>query len=244
MVQTQYQLRRRIVEAGKRLFALGLISGADGNVSVRFEPERLLVTPTGVPKADLVPSDIVVTDLSGRVYGRGRPSSELNMHLDVYRRRPDVQAAIHAHPPWTIAASLHEDIRFDFVPEAVVALGGVFRLPYARPGTPAVAESVRPHVLEGNTFILTRHGSLSLGATLDQALIRLENLEHNARIALLARAAGPFAGLPEAEIAALRGGGAYGGGAGASTPAQIPPTRGMSRVRISDEEPLVPGRRS
>jgi len=242
VISTTYQLRQGIADVGRRLFALGFISGSDGNVSVRIGENKLLVTPSGVPKAEVTSRDIVVVDLEGRAYGRGRPSSELRMHLEVYRKRPDVKAAIHAHPPWTIAASLHNDFLFDFVPEAVVALGGVYRAPYSRPGTPAVAASISNHVHDCNTFVLTRHGSLTLGDTLQRALIRLENLEHNAKIGLLARSAGPLTGLPPEEIAALKAAGGYGGpaAAGGGGGAQASPVRGRSRIRISDEEKLVP----
>ena len=239
MFSTLYGTKREITEVGRRLYELGLISGADGNVSVRIGNDRLLVTPAGVQKAEISANDVVMVDLAGRVYGRGRPSSELRMHLEVYRKRSDVKAAIHAHPPWAVAASLHNDFLFDFVPEAVVALGGVYRAPYARPGTPAVAASISNRIHDCNTFVLTRHGSLTVGNSLTQALIRLENLEHNAKIGLLARSAGPLTGLPPEEIAALRAGASYTGAAKRAGPRQ-PPVRGRSRIRISDEEGLVP----
>ena len=232
--RTEYQLRSHIVEIGRRLHQQGLISGADGNVSVRLGEEQILVTPSGVAKAELAPRDLVVVDLHGRPYGRGRPSSELGMHLALYDLRSDVTAAIHAHPAWVIAASLQPNLRFDFTPEGILALAGVIQVPYTRPGTPAVAEGLRPVLPQGNSFVLTRHGSLTLGHTLDEAFRRLENLEHNAKIALLALAGGDLTALPPEEVAQLE--------SVAKSPE--PPrargrVRGFSRVRVSEEEELV-----
>ena len=232
--RTEYQLRRHIVEIGRRLHAQGLISGADGNVSVRMGDDRILVTPSGVAKAELMPRDLVIVDTKGRPFGRGRPSSELGMHLALYDIRADVTAAIHAHPAWVIAASLQPDLRFDFTPEGILALAGVIQVPYTRPGTPAVAEGLRPVLLQGNSFVLTRHGSLTLGRTLDESFRRLENLEHNAKIALLALAGGDLTALPPEEVVELE--------ETAKSPAALRPrgrVRGFSRVRVSDEEGLV-----
>jgi L-fuculose-phosphate aldolase len=231
-----YALRRALAAAGRRLYQAGLIAATDGNLSARLDEYHLLVTPAGVAKGALEPAHMVVVDLEGRPVSPGRPSSELGMHLVVYRCRPDVSAAIHAHPPWVIAASLRA-VRFDLVPEAVVALGGVAQLDYTRPGTPAVGEALEAQVHACNSFILTRHGSLTLGATLDQAFQRLEALEHNAKIALLARLDGDPAALSADEVRALRAApepaaaGAEGGGDDA--------IRGASRRPISDEERII-----
>lgn len=226
-----------MAEYGRRLHAQGLISGSDGNISARLPNGRLLVTPSGVPKAELAPRDMVIVDLDGRPYGRGRPSSELRMHLEVYRRRERVTSAIHAHPPWVIAASIQPGLRFDFAPESIVALAGVYLAEYARPGTLAVARSIAPGLASNACFVLSRHGSLTVGDSLDQAFRRLENLEHNAKIAVIALSAGGLTPLPEDEVGHLK---ARGYAAAAGQPPG-PPARGQSRVRISDEEELVPG---
>lgn len=225
-------VRRALVDVGRRMYTAGLVAGSDGNVSVRLG-EHVLVTPSGVPKGALRPGDLVLVDLDGAVVGKGRPTSELGMHLAVYAALPDVVAAVHAHPPWTIAASLQRRLHFDFAPESVVALGGVARCAYARPGTPAVAEGLRPHLRNHQSFVLDRHGSLTLGDSLEAAYLRLEALEHNCKVAVLALAGGELPPLPSAELAALRG------EAEATAQAEVNPVRGRSSVAISAEEALV-----
>ena len=109
-MSSEYRARREIVRYGRRLRRDGFIAAADGNLTIRLSSDRLLITPSGRPKGGLVMSDLVVVDLEGRVYGPGSPSSEIGLHLEAFRARPDVQAAVHAHPPWTIAASIQPDV--------------------------------------------------------------------------------------------------------------------------------------
>ena len=229
-----YGLRCSIVDIGRRLHAQGFISGSDGNISVRLG-DKILVTPSGLPKDALRPADLVVVDLQGRPYGRGKPSSELRMHLSLYRLRPDISVAVHAHPPWVIAGSMQPGFRFDFTPEGIVALEGIHQVGYARPGTSRVAELLEPVLTLGKSFILTRHGSLTLGKNPEEAFRRLENLEHNAKIAMIALSAGSLTPLQESEVAVLT----QRGYASEKTPGPTSSVRGQSLVRISDEEALV-----
>lgn len=228
-------LRSAIVEAGRRLYDAGLVAGADGNISVRLGERHALVTPTGVAKGALKPRDIVVVDLLGRVVGPGAASSELGVHLCAYRNRPDVIAVVHAHPPWAIAASIQRGVRFDFAPEAIVALGGVQLLEYARPGTSAVVDGLDAVIARGNSFILARHGAVALGEDIEQAMMRMKSLEHTSKIAVLALAGGELTPLPMPEVEALRG------LADGDRPAHshIDAIRGSSEIAISDEEALV-----
>ena len=221
-----------LIEYGQRLHASGMISGADGNLSVRLREDRILITPSGFPKAEITPRDIVVVDIEGQIYGQGTPSSELDMHLAVYREREDINAVIHAHPPYTIASSLQEGMKFDFVPEVIVSLGGVFLADYARPGTPDVSRSFSDALSNHNTFILAKHGSLTLGRDLQQSFNRLENLEHNAKIAMIALSGGQLPSLPTPEITALEQ-------SNVAIQSVNHPIHGESHLRISDEEVLI-----
>jgi L-fuculose-phosphate aldolase len=228
-------LRYAIVETGKRLYDAGLVAGTDGNISVRLGQRHLLVTPTGVAKGKLTPRDVVVVDLLGRVVGPGSASSELGVHLCIYRNRPDVGAVVHAHPPWAIAASIQTGVRFDFAPEAIVALGGVQLLDYARPGTSAVVDGLEEVVAHSNSFILARHGAVAVGEDVEQASMRMEALEHTSKIAVLALIGGELTPLPMSEVQALRGGAEP----ASSTSGEIDAIRGSSEIAISDEEALV-----
>lgn len=133
------EVARQIVECCRQLWRGGLIAGADGNVSVRYRPGRLLVTPRGLPKADLQPGDVVEVDLEGRHLGGCRQATtELDLHTRVYRCRSDCGAVVHAHPPLATAfAVAGEGIPDDVLPEITLLLGPVPVVPYATPGTPA-----------------------------------------------------------------------------------------------------------
>jgi L-fuculose-phosphate aldolase len=185
-------LRRTLVEVCRALHARDLIGAGEGNVSCRLGPGRLLVTPAGASKALLRPADLVVVDLAGaRLRGRGRPSSELRMHLAAYAARPDVQAAVHAHPLTAVALTVAGlPPPNDVMPEASVVLGEVAVAPFATPGTDEVPRALAPLLARHEVVLLERHGALALGRTLGEALDRMETLERVSRVALLARLAG------------------------------------------------------
>jgi L-fuculose-phosphate aldolase len=185
----------------------GLIRSSDGNVSVRWQPNRYLVTPSGLHKMDLTAQDLVVVDDTGRVLA-GRPglapTSEVLMHLEAYRLRPDVRAVIHAHPPYATALTI-AGIPFplDIIPEALIALGQVPVAPYANPGTADLAASVRPFLPENDSVLLSHHGSLNVGRTLVGALIDLERVEHTARTYFIAKEMGAIHPIPAEKITEL-----------------------------------------
>jgi L-fuculose-phosphate aldolase len=180
------------VEVCRRLYARDLIGAGEGNVSARLGPDRFLVTPSGASKGHLSPADLVVVDGRGEVVmGRGRASTELRMHLAGYAARADVQAVVHAHPITAVALTVAGlPPPGDLVPEAAVTLGVVARAPFATPGTEEVPRSLAPLWAGHDVFLLDRHGALTVGHTLMEALDRMETLERVARIALLARLAG------------------------------------------------------
>lgn len=196
---------RQIVRCCRRLWEAGLIAGADGNVSVRLGPDRLLVTPSGLLKCDLAPADLVEVNLAGdRRRGSRRASSELDLHLRVYRRRPDCGAVVHAHPPMATAyAVAGEPMPADVLPELILYLGSVPVVPYAMTGTPALGDAVEPFLVRHVAVLLANHGALAWGPDLTTAQIRMESLEHSARILLAARALGPITRLTPDQVSAL-----------------------------------------
>jgi len=181
-----------IVAVCRRLYERGLIAGQDGNVSARLDGGHILVTPAGLSKVDVASDDLVVVTPDGeRVAGRRRPSSEVGMHLRIYRLRSDVQAVVHAHPPTATGfAVAGEAFMADVLPEIIFQLGRVPLVPYATPGTPAVADGLEAFIPHHDTFLLANHGATTVGPSLMIAHQRMESLEHAARILLAARQLG------------------------------------------------------
>jgi L-fuculose-phosphate aldolase len=205
---TRYHERQPIVEAlieaGRRLDTLGLVPARDGNLSARLGPDRFLVTATGVRKRALLPRDFVTVDDEGRPVGSGRPSSEIGLHLAVYRRRPDVGAVFHAHPPVAVGyACAGLGLTDCLVPEVAVNLGAVPLTPYATPGSPELEQAIAPILERHDAFLLANHGAVTLGRDVAEAADRMETLEHFARISLVARLLGGGKILSEEDIAPL-----------------------------------------
>lgn len=198
--------RGLVVDFLKLLHARGFLSSSDGNISVRLAPNRLLVTPTGVHKGFLGVDDLLVTDGEGRVLeGRGKPTGELPMHLTALRRRPDVNAVVHAHPPTCIALSLAAGASMNgYLPEVILSVGEVPIVPYARPVSEAMGQALHGYIEHHDALILERHGTLTLGASLMEAYSLTERLEHAAVVLWRARSFGPLQRLPASEVRALK----------------------------------------
>ncbi|HVO31832.1 MAG TPA: class II aldolase/adducin family protein [bacterium] len=203
----EFDLRRELVEVCRRAYQRGMISGTDGNLSARLDEERLLVTPAGVNKGYLEPADLVEVDLDGRAVGSGRPSTEVLLHTAVYRHRVDAMGVVHAHPPSCVALTLVK-IGMDapVIPEIVGALGEVPTAPYATPGTTELPASFVPLLAGHDAILLERHGSVTLGASVSQAMDRLEMIEHAATILVRAHSMGLVTPLPPEAVKRLRGG--------------------------------------
>ena len=182
----------------------GYLAATDGNVSMRLGPDRVLITPSGRSKALVEPQELLEVDLSGRVLdGRGRPSTEMGLHLAAYRLRPEVGAVVHAHPPLVCALSAAgRELDLRAIPEALLSLGRVPVVPYASPGILGGDELVRavePYLADHDALVLAQHGSLTLGANLEGAWARTEKLEAAARLLLAAEPLGGVRPLPVEE---------------------------------------------
>jgi L-fuculose-phosphate aldolase len=198
-------LRRQILAAGKRLAKKQLVAGSDGNISIRLDSARILITPSGFPLDEIDAEDLVVTNLNGQPEEAiHKPSSEIAAHLLFYRERPEVTAVVHAHPPHTTAfAVVGIAPEWCTLPEVVVLVGPVVHTPYAPPGTQQVPDSLRPFTADHNAFVLSNHGLITVGRSLGQALARMEIVEHAARILYLSRALGSPQRLPDDELKRL-----------------------------------------
>ncbi|OFW10248.1 MAG: hypothetical protein A3H96_18345 [Acidobacteria bacterium RIFCSPLOWO2_02_FULL_67_36] len=204
---TELQLRCDIVEVGRRLYARGYTASNDGNISARLDPARLLMTPKGVCKGFMTPEMMCITDLEGRKLAGDRdPSSEMQMHLEVYRQRADVNAVVHAHPPVATAFAV-AGIPLDraVLAEVVTTLGSVPIAEYATPSTKELPEAVRKYVKAHDGMLLANHGALTLGADLFSAYYKMETIEHFANISFIARMLGGERLLSREEVVRLQG---------------------------------------
>lgn len=200
-----FAARREIVRTCRRLYERGLIAGPEGNVSVRIAPDRILITPSGLSKVDVTEQDLIEMTIDGKqVRGSGRASSEVAIHLRAYRRRADVNAVVHAHPPVATGfAVAGEAFERCVLPEMIFQVGWVPLLPYATPGTEALADAFEPFLPNHDAFLMANHGATTLGATLTAAHQRMESLEHTAKILLTARLLGRVNTLGAADVNAL-----------------------------------------
>jgi L-fuculose-phosphate aldolase len=199
-------LKNEIIKVCRRLDSLGYVPATDGNVSARAGRGRLFITPSMVPKWSVKAGQLLLVDGRGRILsGSGKPSSEMKMHLEVYRLRPDVGAVVHAHPPVATAfAACRRPLERPILPEAVVMLGPVPLARYATPSTGEVPRSVAPYVEKGNAVLLANHGVLAYGRDLQEALERMERVEHLAKVAALSQLLGGAKPLAPGELTALK----------------------------------------
>jgi L-fuculose-phosphate aldolase len=185
-------LRADIVEVGRRMYARGYTASNDGNISVRLGSDRLVMTPKSVCKGFMTPDMMCITDLDGKkLQGDRDPSSEMLMHLEVYRQRPDVQAVVHAHPP-TATGFAVAGIPLDraVLAEVLTTLGSIPIAEYATPSTKELPEAVRKYIKAHDGMLLANHGALTVGTDLYSAYYKMETIEHFAKISLVARLLG------------------------------------------------------
>jgi L-fuculose-phosphate aldolase len=184
------EAREIICEIGRRVYDREFVAGNDGNISARIGPNEIVATPTGVSKGFMTPAMLVKLDLDGKVLSDGGipPSSEVKMHLRVFRECPDVGGVVHTHPPIATAyASAGLPLEEAILPEGVIFLGNVPCADFALPGTEEVPDSVAPFCEGYNAVLLGNHGALTWGANLMEAFFRAETLEHYAKIHMYTR---------------------------------------------------------
>jgi L-fuculose-phosphate aldolase len=201
----ELQVRIDLVRFGQMLHAQGFVAATDGNLSVRLDSDRIMVTPSGFSKGMLQPEDMVIVDLEGKkLRGTTDPSSETTMHLTIYRMRPDVGAVVHAHP-CTATGFASAGIALDepLCSEVVVTLGSVPLAPYATTGTAELSKSLQPFIADHNAILMANHGVVTYGADLHQAYMRMEAVEHYAKVVLAARQIGQPCSLDRREVQKL-----------------------------------------
>lgn len=204
-MESPFTTRKAVVEIGSRLAAKGLVAGTDGNISVKLDNGRIMITPSGLPKGRLSPDDLLIVDENGKkLQGRLNPSAEMMMHLFVYANRADVGACVHTHPPYATAfAVAGVGLADNILPEVVLFVGGIPLTDYAPPGTDAVPKSLEPHIEGNNAFLLRNHGLLTIGWTLEEAYNRMETVEHYAQIVHHAYQLGSINSIPSEDYQRL-----------------------------------------
>lgn len=200
------KLKELICEIGRRVYNKGFAAANDGNISIRVGENEVLCSPTMICKGFMTPDDICAVDMEGKqIAGKRKRTSEVLLHLEIMRNRPDVKAVVHCHPPHATAfAVAREPIPQCILPEIEVFMGEVPIAPYETPGGQKFAETVTPFVKNGvNTIILTNHGTVTFGADLEQAYWKTEILDAYCRILLLAKQLGKVTYLNERESVEL-----------------------------------------
>ena len=198
------QARKLIIEVGKLLYERSYVVSSDGNVSIRLDENRVMATPTMTSKGRMTEDGLAITDLDGKALNDQKASSELAMHLLIYRMRPDIKAVCHAHPPHgTAFAVAGLAIDQPILSEVILTLGCVPLTGYGTPSTNELTESMKPFVEHHNALLMANHGAVAYGEDLWQAFDRLETLEHTAKIAILAKTLGGAHDLPKDAIEKL-----------------------------------------
>ncbi len=208
---TEMDLRSAVIECGRIAYERHLMTSNDGNISVRMSNGCVLITPSGISKGRLALDDMLVVDLDGKIISSRedrKPSSETPMHIEVYKQRDDVRAVVHAHPIFATTLTV-ADLEFpiDVLPEVLLTMGEVPITRYATPSSHEDAEVIRPFVKDHNVMLLRQHGSLTFGKNLEEALIRLERIEHVSEIYWRAKMMGTVKRVPpeaQAQLISLR----------------------------------------
>jgi L-fuculose-phosphate aldolase len=202
---SEWRIKEQLCEIGRRIWERQFCAGNEGNHSYRISENRILCTPTGISKSTLKPEDICTVDLEGnQVGGKRKRTSEILLHLAIYKARPDIKAVIHSHPPHATAFAIAAvDLPTCIHPEAEVFLGAVKTAKYVTPGDNRLGESILPFVKDSNTILLQSHGVVTYSQSLEQAYYQLEIVDAYARILILAKQVGSIRPLAADEMKEL-----------------------------------------
>jgi L-fuculose-phosphate aldolase len=206
MSALEIDLRRQMVRIARSMHRLGYTPATAGNLSVRLDAQRILATPTGCSKSLLKTSDMVIVDMEGnRLSGFRNVTSEIGMHIAVYRTRPDVHAIVHAHPPIATAfAACRKPLDQPICSEIMMSTGLVPLAEYATTGTAEVGASLAPFLPAHDAILLANHGLLTYGETLMDAFMKTETVEHFAQVCLAARQLGGAIPLESSDLEKLQ----------------------------------------
>ena len=201
-MNSAYSLRKDICEVGRRVYQRGFVAANDGNISIRLEADRVLCTPTGVSKGYLNEDMLAICDMDGeQVAGSMKISSEIRMHLEIYKMRADVSAVVHAHPPTATGFAVAGiELTKCVLPEVIVSLGGIPLADYGTPGGPDIVEPMKPLLRDYDAVLMANHGVVTLGSHVMDAHFKMETVEHFAKIALVAQQLGAVHTLADKDV--------------------------------------------
>ncbi len=205
MEQNLFAIKNDIVAVGKRMYERGYVASNDGNISARINKDQVLITPTGISKGFMKTEDLIIVDYNGKsISGSKKPSSEVMMHLQVYKDRPDVNSVCHSHPPYATGFAV-AGIPLDkcVLPEVIIVLGGIPLIEYGTPGTEEFYKPVLPLLKDYDAFLLANHGALTVGKDVVNAFHKMETLEHFAHIAFVAQQLGNLNTLNKEQVQKL-----------------------------------------
>lgn len=203
----EYEIKKEICEIGKRIYNKGMVAANDGNISVKISENEFLCTPTGVSKGFMTPEYICKVDKEGKVIqanGSYKPSSEIKMHMRVYRERPDVNAVVHAHPMYATSFAIAGiPLSQPIMPEAVISLGCVPIAEYGTPSTEEIPDAVSKYLQHFDSVLLANHGALSFSDTLLNAYFKMESTEFYAQLLYQSKVLGGPKELSDAQVQRL-----------------------------------------
>ena len=204
---SEYEIKKQICEIGQRIYNKGMVAANDGNISVKISENEFLCTPTGVSKGFMTPEFICKVDRNGKVIQANqgfKPSSEIKMHMRVYRERPDVNSVVHAHPMYATSFAIAGiPLTEPIMPEAVIALGCVPIAEYGTPSTEEIPDAVSKYLQYYDAVLLENHGALSYSDSLINAYYKMESLEFYAQLLYQSRVLGGPKRLSEAQVQRL-----------------------------------------
>lgn len=205
--RAEEQIRADMVEAGRRLYARAYVASNDGNISARLDDSRIITTPKSVSKGFMTPDMMVVVDYSGnKISGDRDASTELPMHLEVYRNRPDAHAVVHAHPPLATGFAVAGiPLTKAVLAEVITTLGSIPIAAYGTPSTAELPEAVRKYIKAHDGMLLANHGAVTCGPNVMAAYYKMETIEHFAKISLVARQLGGENLISRDEVERLQG---------------------------------------
>ena len=203
----EYAIKKEICEIGKRIYNRGMVAANDGNISVKISDNEFLCTPTGVSKGFMTPEYICKVDRDGNVIqanGNFKPSSEIKMHMRVYKERPDVNAVVHAHPMYATGFAIAGiPLTQPIMPEAIITLGCVPIAEYGTPSTEEIPNAVSKYLQSFDAVLLENHGALSYADSLLGAYHKMESVEFYAKLLYISKQLGGPQELNEAQVQRL-----------------------------------------